>query len=317
MVVERRHQQDAAAEGLEGEDLDRDRERLDHEDAADDDQQHLGLGHHREGADRAAEAERAGVAHEDRGREGVEPEEADAGADQAGGEQRQVLLVVGDEGDRRVGEQDDRAGAGGEAVEAVGEVDAVRGAGDDQEDEDEVEDRAEVEAGVGDPELEHRLEADLVAGHPPEAEREQQLEDELPARREAERAALDDLDEVVGEADRRAAERDAEHGQALRVAVGEHQVGDADRGEDDQPAHRRRAGLGVVLLGALLADVLAELLDPQVLDELRAEEDADQHRRHPGDQHLAHQSPPPVASFLPMRPPGLRRPPRGRPSASP
>ena len=54
VVVQRRHQQDAAAEGLEGEDLDRDRERLDHEDAADDDQQHLGLGHHRQGADRPA-----------------------------------------------------------------------------------------------------------------------------------------------------------------------------------------------------------------------------------------------------------------------
>jgi hypothetical protein len=43
----------------------------------------------------------------------------------------------------------------------------------------------------------------------------------------------------------------------------------------------------VVLLGALLADLLAELLDPQVLDESRADEDRDQHRRHPGDQDLA------------------------------
>jgi hypothetical protein len=40
-------------------------------------------------------------------------------------------------------------------------------------------------------------------------------------------------------------------------------------------------------LGALLADLLAELLDPQVLDELRAKEDRDQHRGHPGDQDLA------------------------------
>ena len=123
-----------------------------------------------------------------------------------------------------------------------------------------------------------------MAGDPPEAEGEEELEEQLPARREAERAALDDLDEVVGEADRGAAERDAEDGQALRVAVGEDEVGDADRGEDDQAAHRRRAGLGVVLLRPLLADVLAELPHPQVLDELRAEEDADQHRRHAGDQ---------------------------------
>src|SRR4029077_1460761 len=92
------------------------------------------------------------------------------------------------------------------------------------------------------------------------------------------------------EAERGAAEGDAEHGEALRVAVREDQVGNADRGEDDQPAHRRRAGLGVVLLRAVLTDVLAELLHPQVLDELGAEEDADQHRRHAGDQHLAHQS---------------------------
>ena len=40
--------------------------------------------------DRAAEPERAGVAHEHRGRERVEPEEADAGADQAGAQQREV-----------------------------------------------------------------------------------------------------------------------------------------------------------------------------------------------------------------------------------
>jgi hypothetical protein len=43
-----------------------------------------------------------------------------------------------------------------------------------------------------------------------------------------------------------------------------------------------------MLLGAVLADVLAELLDPQVLDEFGAEEDADQHRRHPRDQDLTH-----------------------------
>ena len=56
-------------------------------------EQDLGLGHHREPGDRAAEAERAGVAHEDRRREGVEPEEADAGADQAARQQREVVLA--------------------------------------------------------------------------------------------------------------------------------------------------------------------------------------------------------------------------------
>jgi hypothetical protein len=58
-------------------------QRLDDEDAAEDDQEHLGLGHHGHGGDRAAQPERAGVAHEDRGRKRVEPEKAHARADQA------------------------------------------------------------------------------------------------------------------------------------------------------------------------------------------------------------------------------------------
>src|SRR5918993_681226 len=70
MVVDRRHEEDALAERLEGEDLDQHAQRLDDEDAADEDQQDLGLRHHRESGDRAPESERSGVAHEDRRREG-------------------------------------------------------------------------------------------------------------------------------------------------------------------------------------------------------------------------------------------------------
>ena len=96
---------------------------------------------------------------------------------------------------------------------------------------------------VEDPHLEARVEPDLVGGHPPERQREADLDEQLPARREAERAALGDLDEVVGEAERGGAERDAEDRQALGVARREHQVGDGDRDEHDQPAHRRRPAL--------------------------------------------------------------------------
>ena len=53
----------------------------------------LGLRHHRQPGDRAAEAQRPGVAHEDRRREGVEPQEADAGADEAAAQQREVALA--------------------------------------------------------------------------------------------------------------------------------------------------------------------------------------------------------------------------------
>src|SRR6266540_3740117 len=96
VVVHRGHQEDPLAEGLEGEDLDEHAERLDDEDAAEDEQELLGLRHHRQAGDRAAEAERAGVAHEDGGREGVEPQKADARPDQAPRQQREVSIAAGD-----------------------------------------------------------------------------------------------------------------------------------------------------------------------------------------------------------------------------
>ena len=58
--------------------------------------------------------------------------------------------------------------------------------------------------------------------------------------------------------------------------------------QDDEAAHRRRAGLRVVALRPLLADVLAELALAHEVDEARREEDAQQQRRRPADQDLAH-----------------------------
>ena len=52
-----------------------------HEQAADDGQDDLVLGGDRDRADQPAQRQRAGVAHEDRGRRRVEPQEAEAGAD--------------------------------------------------------------------------------------------------------------------------------------------------------------------------------------------------------------------------------------------
>ena len=62
-------------------------------------------------------------------------------------EQREVVLAGRDERDPDVGEQHDRRAAGGEAVEAVGEVDRARRARDDEVDEHRVEE-AEVDRGV-------------------------------------------------------------------------------------------------------------------------------------------------------------------------
>src|SRR5690606_26246169 len=76
MVMDRRHQEDAAAGHLEETDLDDDRQRFHDEQAADNGEHDFVLGGDRDGTDQAAHGERAGVAHEDRRRRRVEPEEA-------------------------------------------------------------------------------------------------------------------------------------------------------------------------------------------------------------------------------------------------
>ena len=81
MVVDRRHPEHALAGALVDEHLDDDRQRLEHEQAADDRQHELMVGRDRDRAERAAQREAAGVAHEDRRRRRVEPQEGEARAD--------------------------------------------------------------------------------------------------------------------------------------------------------------------------------------------------------------------------------------------
>ena len=139
--------------------------RLEHEQAADDGEHDLVLGGDGDRAEHAAERQRAGVAHEDRRRRRVEPQEAEAGADHRAADDRELagaghemdLQVVGE--DRVAGEIGDEAEArrrdhhrhDGEAVEAVGEVDRIAGA-----DDDEGGDRHEEPAEIDDQVLEER-----------------------------------------------------------------------------------------------------------------------------------------------------------------
>ena len=232
------------------------------------------------------EAERAGVAHEDGRRERVEPQEPDAGPDQAGADQRQVLLATGQEGDRRVGEEDDRRAPPRQAVKAVGQVHAVGRSGQHEEDQHRVE-HPEVDGEVEDPRVERLVEADIARGHPPQAEGDHRLGDDLPPPRQPERALLGDLRPVVEEAEEGAGQGGAEHGEARRVVLAEDQERHGDREEDHQPAHGRSARLPRVALGPLLADVLAELALAQERDELRSQEHADEQRGHPRDQDLS------------------------------
>ena len=69
------------------------RDHLDHEQAGDHDQQHLGAGQDRQPGDQTADGQRAGVAHHDPGRVRVPPEEPDAAADRGRGDDRDVDRV--------------------------------------------------------------------------------------------------------------------------------------------------------------------------------------------------------------------------------
>jgi hypothetical protein len=79
-----------------------------------------------------------------------------------------------------------------------------------------------------------------------------------------------------------------EHAEARRAVLGQDQEGDANGQEHRQAAHRRGPRLAVVPGRPLLADVLTELLQPQVVDEARPQEHADEQGGHAPDQDLAH-----------------------------
>src|SRR2546423_2467146 len=287
MMVNRRHQKDAFAERLKGDHLDRNGQRLDHEDAAEQYEQQLGLGHHRQARDRSAEAERARIPHEDRRWEGVEPQKADAASDQAAGDHREVVLA-GDEGDAHVREQHDRSAPSREAVETVGEIDGARRSGDDQVDQHRVE-RPEVDLIVDEAQAQCAGQVRLVAGDEPQAERYRDRDPELRPRPQAERAPAHELGVVVGKPEQRTADGGGENPHRAPVVVAEDQERDRHGDEDEHAAHRRRPRLLEVSFGALLADVLAELPLAQELDELGAQEDADQQRRGAAEEDAAHQ----------------------------
>src|SRR5215217_5449406 len=121
---------------------------------------------------------------------------------------------------------------------------------------------ADVDDGVVDAQVERVGQVGPAGGDEPERHRDRHRDQQLPAPAHAERPSLDELHVVVGEAERGACERDPHHADRARVEVGQQQERHRDRGEDDDPAHRRGTGLGVVLLRTLLADLLAELPSP-------------------------------------------------------
>ena len=148
---------------LEPAGLDDARERDDREQPAQHDQQQLGTGQDREPRHQPAERHRARVAHEDLRRRRVPPEESEARAHRRCGDDGEVARVAylvaavqtGAPGphrwrawmnaDQRVRAEHHRRGAGGQPVQAVGEVHRVRRRRHDDVSEDDEAGRADSE----------------------------------------------------------------------------------------------------------------------------------------------------------------------------
>ncbi|KAI3478036.1 hypothetical protein L1887_60088 [Cichorium endivia] len=288
VVVDRRHAEHALAGQLERRDLDDHRQGLHDEHATHDEQDDFLAHDHGDGAQRGTQCQGTDVAHEDLGRIGVEPQEAEAGADQRAAEHDQLARAryVRDQqvfGEFHVARQvaEDAQGTthqhgrqDRQAVEAVGQVDRIARADDDEVGQDH-----EAHAqGNGDV-LEHRHDQGGFhagrGGHVEEdrrAEAEHRLPEVFPAARQATGVLLDDLAVVVDPADGAEQQGDDEHHPDVAVAqVGPEQRAHADGGEDQRTAHGRGAGLGQVRLRAVVAHGLADLADLQGTDHPRAQ----------------------------------------------
>ena len=108
----------------------------------------------------------------------------------------------------------------------------------------------------------------------------ERLPEQLGACREAEIAALDDLDVVVGETDGAESERGKDGDPDKGVGrIGPEYGGQQNGDDDEHSAHGGSAGFLLVRLRAVFADVLADLEFAQLLDDVGADEHRDQQRR--------------------------------------
>src|SRR6185369_8165337 len=292
MVVDRRHQEDTLARALVDQHLDHDRQRLDHEQAADDDQHELVVRRDSNRAESPAEREAARVAHEDRRGRGVEPEEGEARSNDRQAQHSQVadaedvgnaevsreLRVADQVGDQEEGEAGDDHRHGRKAVEPVGQGHGIAERHDHEGAERDVE-PAEIEHGPLD---EGQVE---VGGpgpddHPGCETRDQEFEREPSLAGKTRVMRLLHLVIVVKPADHPEPGCDEQTGPDVGIAeLHPEQDRDDHRDEDEEPAHRRRATLGEVRLRPDLADRLAlALRRPQVGDEPGTEQQADEER---------------------------------------
>ena len=241
-----------------------------------------------------ADRQRAGVAHEDASGCGVPPEEAGARTHHGGGRHREVEGVVDlvlvevperPEADRHQAREHEDGRSGGQPVEAVGEVDAVRRGVDEQDGPGAPADVAElparaVPAGERQAWSRRRSRARSATANPVATT----SRPKVLARLDKPGVALvADLDPVVEETDEAGAD-DAGHDEEpgageehVAAQVGA-EVAHDRRGDDGHAAHGGRAGLDRVAFGDVLVDRLADLAGDQHVHQHLGAEDGDGHR---------------------------------------
>ena len=106
---------------------------------------------------------------------------------------------------------------------------------------------------------------------------DQTLPEELGARGEAEIAAADDLDVVVGKTDGAESERGTDGDPDEWIGgIGPEDSGQKNGDDDEHSAHGGGAGFFEVRLRAVFADVLADLEFAELLDDVGADEECDE-----------------------------------------
>ena len=116
-------------------------------------------------------------------------------------------------------------------------------------------------------------------------QRRDDLQRQLLARGQAQIALAPQLGVVVPKSDRAEADQAEQRDPHIRIAqVGPQQRRHHDGDDDQQAAHGRRAGFLGVRLGAVFADVLADLKFAQLADQPGPQRDAQQQRRQAGER---------------------------------
>ena len=290
MMMDRRHQEHAFSGAFEIEHLNDDRERFDHKQPANNGQNDLVFRGHGNRPQSAAQGQRSGIAHEHSRRRGIEPQKAEPSANKCSRKDedfpraRHIMQtqIVGevhtshDIGNRAQRARRDHHRHDRQPVETVCQVHRIGRADNDDHGEGNKE-PPQIDQQI----LEHRqrqLELQLGRMHHRGPDRSDQGNHETQKQAHAAGHTLGigfrDLGIVIRKPDQPVAESHEHHDPDIGIVEPRPEQGrDQQGGQDQQPAHRRRACLGEMGLGAVVTDRLALTLTPaQHVDQRTSEE---------------------------------------------